>query len=700
MSRTNSWKRGDCLVSNHEPEFELGAKLASADNPNGYSVPVKMVIRTNTPVAHWMGNLYHELSGMTHKNKVHLDLVHDSEQSLGFLNEFTVTNKSIIASGQLVSVAPGDTADLKIKQLQAGIPMEASIFFAGDGLKAEEFGEGAKFKVNGQSMVGPAIVFREWPLRGVALCPYGADNNTSTSLALSEEIVSVNFTNKESEMADENRKAEAEALVALEKKNAELAAKLAEVEAAKEKKPTGKDYMDAFGEKGAVYFAEGKTWEEAQILSTAALKKENEELTAKLAAVHRGGEDKDAPGGGDGDVESKKKSAMDKMRARVGAESLKVGKRLSFFSCGIHMPGETREEANSKSMLTELYKEIVYDVGERAKDNKHKFASMTLLDIAIQNAADGAAGLIDETIETHPELNVLPARTIAGINYKTLVRTTLPTVAFRDAAEGTAATRGTYVNRLVETFIISPNWVVDKAIADRHEDGAAALIAIEAQGMLEATMQHLCEVFYYGRVDTNIHATAGDAKGFNGLHSQLGFVAADNILVDAAGSTANTGSSVWMVKGGPQGVQWVWGNNGSLSVSPVREERVTDAGGTNQYTAYFQELLAYPGLQVASTQCVGRIGEATEDANDGVTDQRLADLWSQFPTASKPDHIFMNRRSQRQLRDSRTWSNTNGTYKGTVIEKGQPVPFVYYWEGIPIHITDAILNTEVVAKIS
>ena len=696
MPRQNKWKRRDCLVTECEPSFELGTKLISENNPNGYSIPVKMTIRTNTPVSHWQGNLVHELSGMTHKGKVHLDWVHDSRESIGFLNKFDVTNQRIKATGQLISVEPGDTADIRIKQLQAGIPMEASIFFAGQGLKAEEFGEGTAFKANGKSMVGPAIVFRKWPLRGVALVPFGADNNTSASLALSEEEVSISFTEKGNNM--DNDKKKAEELEALEKKNAELTAKLAEIEKNKPKVPTGKDFMDAFGEKGAVYFAQGKSFEEGQILYNADLKKENEVIKARLAAVHKGGEDDDAPGsqdGDDGDKDNKKLKSRGELKMQLEKSALILSPRLTFFATGIQLPGDQPKEANLNEMLTGLYKEMVIDVGERYKE-RHQFASMTLLDIAIQNAADGAAGLIDETIQAHPELDVMPARTIMGINYKTLVLTTLPTVAFRNAAEGTASTRGVYVNRLVETFIISPSWAVDKAIADRHEDGAATLIAREARTMMEAVMQHLSSQFYYGTINTDIHATKGDAKGFNGLHSQLGFLLDENILVDGEGSTADTGSSVWMVRGGEQNVQWVWGNNGSLAVSPVREERIVDSGGTNKYTAYFQEMLAYPGLQIGSTKSIGRIGELTEDTNDGLTDAKLAKLWSLFPVASKPDHIFMSRRSQRQLRDSRFYAS-GGTVVGPT---GQPVPFVFAWEGVPIHVTDAIIDTEKVGEIA
>jgi len=342
--------------------------------------------------------------------------------------------------------------------------------------------------------------------------------------------------------------------------------------------------------------------------------------------------------------------------------------------------------------------EIVKDRAEFHKDLK--FASPTLIDIAIQNAADGSVGLIDECIQVHPELTVVPARTIKGILYKTLVRVTLPTVGFRNANEGTASTKGQYVNRTVETYIMNPQWDCDKAVADRDEDGPEAFIAKEAAGMLEAAMQKICECFYYGRIDTNIHATAGDAKAFNGLHSQLGFSLAANILVDGLGTTGTADcTSVFMIKGGPQGVQWVWGNEGELTVTPVRDERILDAGGTNHYTAYFQEMLAYPGLQVASSMCVGRIGELNDHATDTtsrLTDKYLAKLFSLFPMNSKPDHIFMNRQSQRQLRDSRIWATG-----GTVVGPGaKVVPFSYDWEGIPIHVTDAILNTEVDDKIT
>src|SRR5258708_5520975 len=100
--------------------------------------------------------------------------------------------------------------------------------------------------------------------------------------------------------------------------------------------------------------------------------------------------------------------------------------------------------------------------------------SPTLLDIAIMNGSDMAVGLVEETIRAVPEVLKGAARTIKGTQYKTLVRTNLPTVGFRAANEGSPTSKSIYENRLFETFILNPNWTCDKAVADSHEDGAAA----------------------------------------------------------------------------------------------------------------------------------------------------------------------------------------------------------------------------------
>lgn len=300
---------------------------------------------------------------------------------------------------------------------------------------------------------------------------------------------------------------------------------------------------------------------------------------------------------------------------------------------------------------------------------------LTLLDIAIRNGSDQVAGLIEESIQVHPEILLGGARTIKGTQYKTLVRTSLPSVNFRNANEGTPATKSVFENRLVQTFIMEPRFEADKAVADSSEDGAEAYIAMEAAAQLEGAMRTLGKQFYYGTTSN------GDAKGHPGLE---GSVDAD-LQVDAEGTTGGTGSSVWAVKWGVKDVIWVYGQNGQLELNDLRIESIADDNG-DRFDAYVQTLSAYPGLQVGSKNSLGQIYNLTEDSGKGLTDDLLYDLLSKFPAGIKPDVFFMTRRSLKQLRQSRTATNATGA----------PAPIPTEVEGVPIEVTDSILNTEAI----
>ena len=152
---------------------------------------------------------------------------------------------------------------------------------------------------------------------------------------------------------------------------------------------------------------------------------------------------------------------------------------------------------------------------------------------------------------------------------------------------------------------------------------------------------------------------------------------------DALGTTANTGSSVWLVKFGPTYCQWVVGQNGSLMLADVIEQIVFDANN-NPYPAYIQSLLAHMGLQVGNLKCVARIKKLTADSGCTLTDEMISEALALFPVGYEPDVMFMTRRSRAQLRKSRTATNPTG----------QPAPIPEEAFGVPIAVTDGILNTE------
>jgi len=300
----------------------------------------------------------------------------------------------------------------------------------------------------------------------------------------------------------------------------------------------------------------------------------------------------------------------------------------------------------------------------------------TLLDIAKLNGSDAAVGLIEESLVLAPEVATFPARTIRGTSYKTVVRSALPTTQFRNANEGVASSNSTFVNRLVETFILDAQIKVDKAVADAYEDGPEALKAIEALGTMGSALKLIGSQIWYGV------GTGGDSKGFPGA---LGVHDTTNMVVDAGGTTAGTGSSVWGVKFGPQHAQLVLGNNGSMMLSDWMTQQVTDAS-SKLYTAYCAALTAYPGLQVGNIYSVGRIKKLTEDSGKTLTDALVANLLQKFQTnlGMFPDALFMTPRSLYQLRASRTATTPGGT----------PAPIPTEVFGVPIVVTNQILNTE------
>ena len=163
-------------------QFELG------DNgDNAKTSPIKMVARSGQPIEHWFwGNVVHDLAGMhMHKSRIPVDYVHDAKEIIGYLNHFDSESGDLVASGALVPFKDSDRATEIIHKSKEGVPYEASINFGGDGIKVEDVPEGAVAQVNGYQFEGPGVIVREWPLRGVAVCPYGADMNTESAMAFS-----------------------------------------------------------------------------------------------------------------------------------------------------------------------------------------------------------------------------------------------------------------------------------------------------------------------------------------------------------------------------------------------------------------------------------------------------------------------------------------------------------------------------------
>lgn len=311
------------------------------------------------------------------------------------------------------------------------------------------------------------------------------------------------------------------------------------------------------------------------------------------------------------------------------------------------------------------------------------YAYLTALDIAKSNGSDQVVGLIEENLNAAPEVSILPARTISGTSFKSLVRTAYPTTGFRLLNAGVEPTKSTYLNRLYETYYYDGQMEMDKAVADADEQGADHALAMEADGHGRAFLLTAGTQVWYG-------TSSGDAAGFPGAKD----IVDSSLVIDAVGTTAATASSVYALVAAPKFMELLFGRNTVLSAGMWRQQTITRS--SKELTAWKNSLEGYIGAAYYSKYAVGRIKNITADSSKGLTDNLLAQLIAAFPIGVKPTHLFMSRRSRQQLQISRTVTlqgNSSGNPKGN---QGLIAPVPTEYDGVPIIATDSVINTEAI----
>lgn len=213
------------------------------DDSGTMAIPFVMTARTGGVATHpWWGRCVHDFAGMKPaKPSVSVDYCHNPDDVIGFSDDQQVAENALRMAGTLISLAPMDRADEVYRKRKAGVPYEASILTNWDGLIIESISDGMVATVNDQQVEGPLTIFREWELWGVAVCPYGSDSNTDIQFAAGVP-------------------GEVQIQVIEGKAMTTPAPTPVTTPVAK----TGKEFMAKFGaQKGALWFAEGKSWEES-----------------------------------------------------------------------------------------------------------------------------------------------------------------------------------------------------------------------------------------------------------------------------------------------------------------------------------------------------------------------------------------------------------------------------------------------------
>lgn len=300
---------------------------------------------------------------------------------------------------------------------------------------------------------------------------------------------------------------------------------------------------------------------------------------------------------------------------------------------------------------------------------------MTTAEVAKFNDSDLDIGIINDLLDDAPLLRVLAARSINGVTYDYLKKTGAPSVGFRAANDGRENDKTDHTKVTVNLGILDASFLMDFAVAQADERGSSAMLAYEAVSHLRAA---------FAAAEDQLINNTDSTNGFEGLagHAQLN-AAADAMVIDAGGTTANTGSSVYAIRTGLEDCHVVWGEGGVISIGETTVQRAAGSS-TGFFPGYFTPITAWMGLQVGSAYSVARLASLTADAGADCDDDKLAQILELFPASRGPDYFVMNRRSLRQLQASRTATNATGA----------PAPFPTEAFGVPIVVTDQISSTE------
>lgn len=264
-----------------------------------------------------------------------------------------------------------------------------------------------------------------------------------------------------------------------------------------------------------------------------------------------------------------------------------------------------------------------------------------------------------------------------GTQHKYVKESGAPTVGFRAPNVGRDHSKSSDTVVTLDLKILDACFNVDAKLADSNPRGVDFVMAREARRHLRAAFAAAERQFFYGTgADAGGFAALADNAGLNGL--------SDAMVYNAGGSSSGTFSDVWMIRttSDHANVDIIMGQDGGIDVQPYLRQLVVDGDG-KKYPAFWQQIDGWIGMQIGGAQSVGRmvnINHAAAATTFLLDDDKLSNLFELFPESAPPTHILMNKRSRRQLQQSRTATNATGA----------PAPWPTDWEGIPIISTASI----------
>lgn len=292
---------------------------------------------------------------------------------------------------------------------------------------------------------------------------------------------------------------------------------------------------------------------------------------------------------------------------------------------------------------------------------------ITLNDVSITDM--GATDVFNDA----PVLAALnPIEASHGTQHKFRKVTGAPVVGFRTIGNGRSNTASSSENITVDLAVLDATFDVEAALANNNPRGREWLVAREGQLSLAAALKAGEKQLFYG--------TDADSDGFEGMADSLDELADAMVLAAGVPAAGQNLTDIWMFRSTPDErfLNVCVGNEGRIDIGQSYEQMRPGANALDR-NCIVTPMEGMMTLVTHSAKSVARLCNI-DDSDSKVTDDKLSELFELFDESNPPTHVVMNKRSGRQLRNSRVATTVDGRH----------VPLPKDWDGIDIIYTSSI----------
>lgn len=318
--------------------------------------------------------------------------------------------------------------------------------------------------------------------------------------------------------------------------------------------------------------------------------------------------------------------------------------------------------------------------------------ALTLSDLATRSEGGKLADIVELlSVDNEMLLDMLWLEANERTSHVTTTRTGLPEVFWRMMNQGVPSSKSTTAQIKEPCAELTARAATDEKLVKLAKDQGKFRLN-EAAAFVEAMSQEFASTFWYG--------SAASPQEFVGLANR--YSDATNALnkenIVKGGGAGSDNTSVWLIQWGDRSIHGIYpqGTEAGLQHQDMGIELVDDGSGTNAQFRAFRDYFSWMcGIALRDWRYVVRIPNI--DVSNLVAESSAADILKlmtkavhKLPRSGSGNKAFYVNRTVMTMLDIQAQSKTN-VYLTVGNEEGQPkVSF----RGIPIRISDAILNTE------